>query len=37
MPGGDWHFINDHLGGWDDDGMPNFMSKSLFIRKILIT
>jgi len=30
MSESDWDFINDHMGGWDSDGMPNFMSNSDF-------
>jgi hypothetical protein len=27
---GDWDYINEHMGGHDEDGMPNFMSKPGF-------
>ena len=30
MSESDWDYINDHLGGWDSDGMPNFMSSADF-------
>ena len=23
--GSDWQYIQDHMGGHDEDGMPNFM------------
>ncbi|MDC9728771.1 MAG: hypothetical protein PSN04_05490, partial [Methyloprofundus sp.] len=23
---GDWQYIEDHMGGHDEDGLPNFMS-----------
>lgn len=26
--GSDWDYINEHMGGHDEDGLPNFMSKS---------
>ena len=27
---GDWDYINDHMGGHDSDGLPNFMSEPGF-------
>ena len=27
----DWQYIQDHMGGHDEDGLPNFMSKPGFI------
>ena len=30
MGDSDWDFINDHMGGWDSDGMPNFMNSEAF-------
>jgi len=30
MSESDWDFINDHMGGWDSDGMPNFMNDASF-------
>jgi len=26
----DWQYIEDHMGGHDEDGLPNFMSESGF-------
>ena len=26
----DWDYINEHMGGHDEDGLPNFMSKPGF-------
>jgi len=26
----DWDFINDEMGGWDDDGLPNFLKYENF-------
>lgn len=28
--GSDWDYINEYLGGHDDDGLPNFMNKAGF-------
>ncbi|NLW06093.1 MAG: hypothetical protein GX029_12865 [Pseudomonadaceae bacterium] len=28
--GSDWDFINSHMGGHDEDGLPNFMRQSGF-------
>jgi len=28
--GSDWDYINEHMGGHDDDGLPNFMSAQGF-------
>lgn len=30
---GDWDYINDHMGGFDEDGLPNFMNSPHFLRK----
>lgn len=30
ITGSDWDYINDHMGGHDEDGMPNFMNKRGF-------
>jgi len=27
----DWDFINEEMGGWDEDGLPNFMSDPNFM------
>jgi len=27
---GDWDYINDHMGGFDEDGLPNFMNSPNF-------
>ena len=27
---GDWDYINEHMGGHDDDGLPNFMNEPGF-------
>jgi len=27
--GSDWDYINEHMGGHDDDGMPNFLKQSI--------
>lgn len=26
----DWDYINEHMGGHDEDGLPNFMSRPGF-------
>lgn len=31
--GSDWDYINEHLGGHDEDGLPNFMSEPGFSEK----
>ena len=28
--GSDWDYINEHMGGFDEDGLPNFMSEPGF-------
>ena len=28
--GSDWDYINEHMGGHDEDGLPNFMSQPGF-------
>ena len=28
--GSDWDYINEHMGGHDEDGLPNFMSEPGF-------
>ena len=28
--GSDWQYIQDHMGGHDEDGLPNFMSEPGF-------
>ena len=28
--GSEWDYINEHMGGHDDDGLPNFMSEPYF-------
>lgn len=30
--GSDWDYINEHMGGHDEDGLPNFMSEPGFGR-----
>lgn len=29
--GSDWDYINEHMGGHDENGLPNFMSKPGFV------
>jgi len=28
--GSDWDYINEHMGGHDEDGLPNFMNEPGF-------
>jgi len=28
--GSDWDYINEHMGGHDEDGLPNFVSEPSF-------